>query len=155
MNGLSRIGVLACLFVAGVAAQTDERVDMDVRPLRALMVNVRALLDQENFDQLEQIAADAASSKARLPGGDWKLSAFYRVVQGPGSLTDPNSMWSSHLTGSTAGPAAKPTSLTPRVALGKAYLRFAWKARGNGFSNTITEEAASCLWRACNKPARC
>ncbi len=39
--------------------------------------------------------------------------------------------------------AQRPESITARVALARALTRYAWKARGNGFSDTVTDEG----WR--------
>jgi hypothetical protein len=140
---------LSGVFLAAVgAAQTipgpienDDKSELDAQPVRAFFTSVRQLLNQEDFNQLEQIAAEARSTKARFTGGDWKLEAFYRVVQGPGTLTAPDVTWTNHIERLKRWAAAKPESVTPRIAIGSAYLRFAWKARGNGFSDTVTADA--------------
>jgi len=36
--------------------------------------------------------------------------------------------------------AAKPNSVTPRIALSSAYVDYAWKARGSGYANEVTPE---------------
>jgi hypothetical protein len=131
--------LLTAVVGLGVAmAQTDERVDMDDQAARALFTTERTLLTQENFAQLEKIAGEARTTKARFTGGEWQLAAFYRGVQRPGYLTAPDASWNNHIERLKRWAAAQPDSITPRVALGQAYLRFAWKARGSDFS--VTDE---------------
>jgi len=140
---------LSGVFVAGVAAaqviptpiENDDKTELDSEPERAFLITIRSLLNQEEFNQIEQIAAEARSSETRFTGGEWKLSALYRVLQGPGSLTAPDATWNNHIERLKRWAAAKPESITPRIAIGSAYTRFAWKARGNGYSNTVTPDA--------------
>ncbi len=72
--------------------------------------------------------------------GDWKLHALYGVVQGPGSLTSTDDVWTAHLARLQRWVAAYPNSPTPHVALGRAYTRYAWKARGLGYAKTVTSQ---------------
>lgn len=112
--------------------------EIDSQPIRAYRVKVRSLFDEEKFDQLEEIAGTARSQKERFRGGEWKLRIFYLTIQGPGSLTSTDAAWDAHIERLQRWIAAKPNSITPRVALAQAYLRLAWKARGNGYANTVT-----------------
>jgi hypothetical protein len=136
MNLLNSTILFATLGLAVAFAQTSEPVDLDDQASRELFRTERTLLNQQNFDQLEQIAAEARNTKARFTGGEWQLEAFYRGVQGPGYLTAPDASWNNHIELLKRWAAAKPDSITPRVALGQAYLRFAWKARGSDFEVT-------------------
>lgn len=133
--------VLCCSAVAqGVAADQDSQSEPDSQPVLDFRTQVRAALLSDNFQQLEAIAASVASSKARFAGGAWKLRTFYLSVQGPGSLTASDSRWTAHIARLEKWAAAMPNSAVPRIALANAYHRYAWKARGNGWANTITEE---------------
>jgi hypothetical protein len=151
--------VLLCLFAfAGLRAQSpaaspassdaapqsagpeNESFDTDSQPARAFRTNVRHLFDQEKFDQLEVIATKARTDKERFLGGAWKLNVFYATIQGPGSLTSTDAVWTAHMERLQRWIALKPESITPRVALAQAYLRFAWKARGRGYGDTVTKD---------------
>ena len=118
----------------------DDQTEMDSQPVRAFFVSVRDALNREDFDQLEQIATSARAEKSRFTGGDWQLRSFYAVIQGPGRLTAPDATWIHHIERLERWATAKPDSITPRVAIGSAYTRYAWKARGNGFANTVTAD---------------
>lgn len=112
----------------------------DTEPARAFRASVRVLFDHEKFDDLERIAAKVRSGKERFRGGSWKLYAFYEMIEGPGTLTSTDAVWNAHIERLQRWIAAKPDSITPRVALAKAYLGLAWKARGNGYAKTVTQQ---------------
>jgi Domain of unknown function (DUF4034) len=125
----------------GLAALADDEVaDSDSQPARTFRVTVRHLFEEEKFDQLEAIASKARSQKERFRGGAWKLNVFYSTIQGPGWLTATDAVWTAHMERLKHWIALKPESITPRVALAQAYLRFAWKARGRGYSDTVTAD---------------
>ncbi len=118
----------------------NDGTESDSQPARAFRVTVRHLFDKENFNQLEVIAAKARSEKEHFLGGAWKLNVFYTTIQGPGSLTATDAVWTEHMERLQRWIDAKPESITPRVAQAQAYLRFAWKARGKGYSDTVTSD---------------
>jgi len=124
------------------AAQGAESggAESDSQPARSFQTAVRHLFDEEKFDELEVIASKARSQKERFLGGGWKLFAFYNTIQGPGSLTSTDALWNAHMERLERWIRAKPESITPRVALAQAYVRFAWKARGNGFRDTVSAD---------------
>jgi hypothetical protein len=114
--------------------------DPDSQPARSFQIQVRTLFNQENFSQLDEIAEAARSQKQRFLGGGWKLKAFYNALRGPGSLTSTDDVWNAHIERLGRWIAASPSSSAPRVALAGSYIRFAWKARGNGVAGTVTPE---------------
>jgi hypothetical protein len=74
-----------------------DQVKIDAQPSRAFLTNVRSLLNQEDFDQLEQIATTARSTRARFTGGNWRLRHLYNALQDPGPQTAPDSTWTNHI----------------------------------------------------------
>jgi hypothetical protein len=155
MNLFGRLLPLAALAIAAVAQtpQTvplpilkDDQVEIDAQPSRAFMTSIRSLLNQEDFDQLEQIATTARSTGARFTGGGWKIRYLYNVLQDPGSQTVPDITWTNHIERLKRWAAAKPQSITPRVALGSAYVFFGWKARGTGTAGKVTADG----WKVFN-----
>ena len=73
--------------------------------------------------------------------GSWRIYQFYDCLELRKS--EPESMWDLHRSIYAAWAAAKPGSITARVAHGRFLTGFAWHARGTGFSDTVTEEG----WR--------
>jgi len=94
----------------------------------------------EKFDDLDRMADEYRRDKSRLPGGDWKLRAFYEILDAP-QLTDKDSV--EHLDHLHHWMKLRPESITARVALATSLTRWAWVARGNGLANTVTPEG----WR--------
>lgn len=110
---------------------------------------VMKLFADEKFGELEQIAASARSSKARFAGGIWKLRVFYRGVEGPaaegpaaGSKAS-DTEWAEYLSKLKRWMSSYPASITAPVALADTYVSYAWKARGNGFADTVSDDG----WR--------
>jgi hypothetical protein len=122
-------------------APTVSGADVDSEPIQDFQVAVRSLYNQENFQQLDDIADAARSQKSRFVGGGWKLSYFYVALQDPGSFTATDGVWKAHFERLQRWAALSPQSITPRVALAGSYLQFAWKARGNGYAKGVTDEA--------------
>jgi Domain of unknown function (DUF4034) len=112
--------------------------DADSQSARDFRAAVRVLFDHEKFDQLDRMAAKVRSEKERFRAGSWKLFSFYQVVQDPGAITSTDAVWDAHIARLRRWIAAKPDSITPRIALAQAYLRLGWKARGRGYSDTVT-----------------
>jgi hypothetical protein len=127
-----------------VAAQTaespEDSADLTDTHVRSLRVQVRSLFNQGAYAELDALAERLRSQKLRFKGGAWQLNEFYRTAGGVGSLTATDASWQLHIAKLEQWIKESPASPTPRVALAHAYLRFAWKARGNGYGNTVTAE---------------
>ena len=104
-------------------------------------LRVRNLYNSSQFDQLESIANDARATKAQFANGAWKIFHVY------GSLdcrhSEPEGMWLLHNSIHKAWIAAKPKSVTARIAQAMFFTAFGWRARGYEYANTVTEEG----WR--------
>jgi hypothetical protein len=110
-------------------------------PFEAFETEARSYVSEEKFDVLESVASKVRASKERFPGGAWKLNAFYTGVGMPaGGDSAPDTVWETHLTKLGKWLRQYPDSITAHVALGEALLNYGWKARGKGFSHTVTEE---------------
>jgi hypothetical protein len=118
----------------------EDTADLTDNHVRAFKVQVRSLFNKGAYSELEALAGQLRSKKLRFKGGAWKLNTFYRTVGSPGSLTATDAAWQARIAKLEQWIKDSPASPAPRVALARAYLRFAWKARGNGWSNTVTPE---------------
>jgi tetratricopeptide repeat protein len=126
------------------AEQAALPVVPDAPELQRFIDQARSLLLREDFTELDGMADAARVSKARFPGGGWKLSRFYEAVNNRDAgrhQTDAD--WQSHLALLQRWTVARPQSITARLALADAYLRYAWVARGEGYANTVTDQG----WR--------
>lgn len=137
----------------------------DLHALQTYQRGLRTLLERQDFDALDCIANDARLHKTRFSGGLWKLHTIYAALEVPeGHLTEPD--WEQHLSRLDKWAAARPESITARVALAGAYVAYAWAARGDGYSDSVTNngwnlfsqrlaKARSILADAWNLSTRC
>jgi hypothetical protein len=110
----------------------------DLAALKAYRSAVRGLVDAEDFQQLDCIADSARVNKSRFPGGKWQLYTFYRgVSEIEGHATEDD--WNNRMGHLQKWMSTNPKSITAAVALAQAYVNFAWHARGDGYSDTVTE----------------
>ncbi|MBZ5523908.1 MAG: DUF4034 domain-containing protein [Acidobacteriia bacterium] len=152
----------------GQFAPYATRQEYDLHSLDRYSAGIRALFEQEKFENLDQLATTARSTHARLPGGFWTIHLFYSPLMEPAKGTDnvQENDWTIHLDRLQRWKSQRPDSITARVALAGAQLQFAWRARGGGFANTVSEDgwrvfqeraelAARTLVDASSLPAKC
>ena len=101
----------------------------------------RLAYNSRRFDDLEKNANDVRASKAKFGNGSWKIAQYYDCLGC--SETEPESMWQLHGEIHKAWIAAKPDSVTARVAQVGYLLEYAWHARGTNFADKVTPEG----WR--------
>lgn len=102
--------------------------------------DLQADLIAEKFDSMDQTADRLRTEKTRVPGGQWQLRLFYIALDAP-QQTEQDSV--EHIAHLEHWMSQNPKSITARVALATALVRWAWVARGHGYSNTVTPEG----WR--------
>jgi len=95
-----------------------------------------SLMNARDFKGLEDFAAGLIRTKARFLAGDWKIEKFYDAIF-PGESFNVTPEQYLELLDSWA--KAFPQSPTPLIAKAKFYDRLGWRARGGGFSETVTE----------------
>jgi hypothetical protein len=98
-------------------------------------------LVHRDFELIERAAGEARTSKEKLPGGVWKLQLIYAGLDQPYSPHS-DSEWKQHLALLEQWTAAKPNSITAKVALASCENHFAWNARGTGYANAVSDENA-------------
>ncbi len=101
---------------------------------KKLQSDVRVLLHEEKYEELEKMANVFRMGKMRFPDGGWKIHQFYKA------FGDPYYGWSELFRNIDRWVKKYPNSVTARVAAGTAWSDFAWAARGGGYAKTVTEE---------------
>ena len=116
----------------------------DIRGMEKYQAAIRQMFLQEKFEEIDRLAAEARTTKARFPGGFWKLAVIYFPLTEPlaGNKAS-EAEWLQHKTLLEKWVKQRPNSVTPRVALGWFYNNYGWKARGSGFADTVSDEG----WR--------
>jgi hypothetical protein len=115
--------------------------DPDAEQIRVFRKSTREAYDQRRFDELEKVAAEIRSAKSTFPTGSWKIVQFYNAFDV--GKTEPASAWEDHERIHREWMAAKPDSITARVAYADFLTSYAWQARGSGYADTVTEDG----WR--------
>ncbi|MEP6913768.1 MAG: hypothetical protein ABI923_13490 [bacterium] len=153
-----------CLPVLGVnraiyAAQVKKR-EASAPPEKSAQVGV--VVDQEftayrhqvlerfrkqDYSWIDREAGKLRVSKERLPGGYWKLKALYDAIYTPAGEQASDGDWQDQITKLEGWVQQRPQSITPRVALAEAWWSYAWKARGTGKAETVSDVA----WEVFNK----
>ncbi len=99
-------------------------------------------LSKDDFQWIDSEARSLRVRKERLPGGYFKLRALYKALEEPPSGdADSNGQWEDHIERLQRWVKKDGRSLTAMVGLGHAWRNYAWKARGGGYSHTISNEA--------------
>jgi hypothetical protein len=122
-----------------VQVQTDE----SKRRMQIYSEN-RARLMNGDFDALEKAAQQLRISKETYFHGSWALTSFYLGVADINyNLPDQDCL--TFLEKVKAWVAAKPQSVTARIALAHALTDYAWKARGTGWAGSVTDNGAKLM----------
>jgi hypothetical protein len=126
----------------GVIAQepAPESSEVQDSSARLLHAQVLDLFQSGQYGQIEALGQQLRTQRLRFRGGAWQLIVLYGAIDSPGSMTATDADWQALLTKLQNWIASDQASPTPRIALARAYLTFAWKARGNGFANTVTPQ---------------
>jgi hypothetical protein len=95
-------------------------------------------LENDRFAALDEIAERFRSSKARARGGGWRLRTFYAQLD-PKQPSD--EAMEQHIAKLDEWMKARPQSITPRVAMAQALIRWAWMARGNAVAIKVADSA--------------
>ena len=128
-----------------IAAQDLVLVHTDESKYRnAIYAESRRQLMQGEFDALEKSAEGFRKSKASYFHGSWALTSFYLGAADIDYET-PDSECLAFLQKIKAWAAAKPYSVTARIALAHALVDYAWKARGTGWSDSVSKSGTALM----------
>jgi hypothetical protein len=117
--------------------------DLSDTDLRDFRVNLLGLFNSGRYAELDALAQQLQQQRSRFAGGAWRLHVFFGSLSTPGAETATDAAWQAHIAKLEQWAQRSPTSPTPRIALAQTYLRFAWKARGHGYSDTVTPEGGA------------
>ncbi len=115
----------------------------NVRAIENYNDAIEQLLRDTNFATLDCIADAARSGKTRFSGGAWTLHNFYfgLMTPRPGHPTEED--WHEHMQLVQQWRDKYPQSISARIALAKAYIGYAWDARGKDNADTVSQSG----WR--------
>ena len=133
-----RVTNLAQVVVLDVAERVSLDATGDGLAFRKQMVETLAdRFKAEDFATLERVSTQWRTDKERFLDGIWKIARFYAAIS---EMAMP---FPERFRKLEEWQAAYPDSITPRLLHAEIMVKFAWEARGNGASGTVTEEG----WR--------
>jgi hypothetical protein len=138
------------LATSSADVESPDLTDTDLRDFR---VSLLGMFNAGRYADLDALAQQLQQQRSRFKGGAWRLHVLFGTLSSPGSATATDAAWKAQLAKLEKWAQSSPDSPTPRIALAQTYLRFAWKARGHGYANTVTTEGWS-LFHARVKSAR-
>jgi hypothetical protein len=147
------------------AAGFNVNAGTNIQAIPSYRKAIYGLLKAEEFEQLDCLADSARSQKETFPGGFWKLHAIYDAVEEPPQHPTAKD-WAAHIRLLRRWTAARPSSITARVALAEGNLDYGWDARGDGDADSVsqsgwkllnqrTAQAAEELKQASQLPVKC
>jgi hypothetical protein len=110
----------------------------EAREENEIKAQAKKLFGAKNYEALDALAKLHRDSKATFPDGSLKLRKVYAGI----SLKQesPEASFEAHLSQLHDWISARPGSITARLALADALVTYAWKARGSGYANTVTDD---------------
>lgn len=99
-----------------------------------------ALLVAGDFSTLDAMANEFRTSQASFSDGTWKLSFFYLALSDVEKKA-PEKDWETRLALLRRWFESDTGSITPRVAMARGLVSYAWHARGGGWASGVKSEA--------------
>lgn len=135
-----------------IVPNLSPNVATDIHGIEKYKAAIRQLLQQEKFTEIDRIAAEARTTKARFTGGYWKVHTIYLALEHPGTKASAGEAeWTQHLARLEKWKEQFPKSITARIALAEAYNSYGWKARGSSYANQVTDEGWQLLAERAHK----
>jgi len=102
---------------------------------------VREQFNRGDYNTLETLARTWRRGNERFLDGHWKIQAFYDAIS-ESDVSD-EAEWKAVLDRLETWKTERLDDVTPYILKASLYEDLAWKARGGGFSHTVTDEG----WR--------
>ena len=100
-------------------------------------------LQSKQFARLDARAEHLVRTRARFPGGDWKSERLISALSCPRFQKVPDEDLRPKIAALQQWRHGRPASMTAAIALVYTDICYAWQARGDGYSDSVTPEG----WR--------
>jgi Domain of unknown function (DUF4034) len=111
----------------------------DIKALDDYHDAIAQMLKEKKFAQLDCLADSARATKARFSGGYWKLRNIYVGLELPRPGHPTQEDWRRHFELIRSWVERNPRSITARIALAESYVNYAWDARGDGYTDSVSD----------------
>lgn len=112
--------------------------DCDLREA-GIYPQVRKLMYSRDFAGLDKLAMGFRESRKVLPTGRWCLDAFYTEINSL-ERAQSDEDWLAHIGMLKEWATKNPESVSAKIALIHVLRSYAWKARGGGWANSVSED---------------
>lgn len=151
VSGFAKAGATQldlCGLTDAEVAGLHGNVAADVQAIPQFKKTIAAMLFEKKYQQLDCLADSFRSNRDIFPGGMWKVHTIYLAIEKP-MLHPTEKDWKQHIARIERWTAERPDSVTARVVLAEAYIDYGWAARGQGYSDTVSETG----WKIFDKSA--
>ncbi len=101
--------------------------------------DIQQLFADKEFEKLEQMESELTISKAKFPGGDWKIGRFLEAFGASEDFTTEEE-WETYFAVLEDWKARRPDSGLAKLLIADALVGYGWMARGDGFASEVTGE---------------
>lgn len=128
------------LVVPASCGFSDDAFDTatDIHAVEEYQEAIALLLQREKFAQLDCIADQVRTTKARFSGGAWKLRNFYIGLDEPRPGHPTQEDWRKHMALMEHWTQLRPQSVTAKIALAESNEMYGWDARGSGYADDVS-----------------
>ena len=152
--------LMACLALAGCSRKQSTTIPIQITVVETAETKDQAQIEAEalgllsttNFAGLDALAAKYRDSKEAYADGSAKLVYVYDGLAV--SDEDPEGMWIFRQKQIQGWMNACPESAAARIAMARFLCDYAWKARGGGYANTVTDEGWKLMGERLNQAAQ-
>ena len=107
----------------------------------------RKFFRARDFEALDKFGNELCKDKSIQENGCGWSDTFISAIDDMVTNEMPDSRWDEHLKRISDWAEQKPQSVLPQTAMLATLTSYAWKARGSGWANTVTDEG----WRLFNE----
>ena len=137
----SWIAFAVCLLVSAAPSVGPSAPLVDFNAERYMYrFRIAQMFEQEHFDQLEAEAARLRKERPRFASGTPKLYDFYAALDPYSKNVVSQGKQDEYVQRSAKWSGLAPKSYVARIALINSHIYRAWKARGDGFADSVSEE---------------
>jgi tetratricopeptide (TPR) repeat protein len=106
---------------------------------KAIKMKARKDLQAKDFDSMDKYAADLRKDSVPMANGRWPIDIFMHALENV-EEAESNEKWQKRINYFEEWIAHSPKSPTPKIALANLLGSYAWKARGTGWSDSVSKD---------------
>jgi hypothetical protein len=118
-----------------ISETIPEQNDIELR--NKFKQEIKQLFADKEFEKLEKMESELTVTKAKFPGGDWKIGRFLEGFGSDDISTEEE--WAKYFGVLEEWKARRPESELAKLLLAEALVGYGWMARGDGYASEVTD----------------